>query len=103
MAERKEIRGEYFDRPEMNEIFADSLGPFVFDGQTLRIEFLVTRMGPSPSPESPTVRAYPVCRLVLTPKAATDLMGRMRGLAAQMQKDGAAAPPEKKNQERNTS
>lgn len=102
MAERKEIRGEYFDRPEMNEIFADSVGPFVFDGQTLRIEFLVTRMGPSPSPESPTVRAYPVCRLVLTPRAATDLMGRMRGLAAQMQKDGAAAPAGT-NQERKDS
>lgn len=102
MAERKEIRAEYFDRPEMSEIFADSLGPFVFDGQTLRIEFLVTRMGPSPSPESPTMRAYPVCRLVLTPRAATDLIGRMRGLAAQMQKDSAAAPAGKK-QERNDS
>ncbi len=48
------------------------------------------------------MRAYPVCRLVLTPRAATDLIGRMRGLAAPMQKDGAVAPTGK-NQERKDS
>ncbi len=40
MAERKEIRAEYFDRPEMSETFTDSLGTFVFNGQTLRSNFL---------------------------------------------------------------
>ena len=36
----------YQDRPDLFETFADSVGPWSFDGNTLRIEFMVTRLDP---------------------------------------------------------
>src|ERR1700751_2484156 len=60
----------YFDRPDMVENFADSVTGLIFDGQTLRIEFSVTRLD-EVKPHAPiTGRRYPTCRLVLSPIAA---------------------------------
>ena len=33
----------YIDRPEIDEVFADSVTGLLYDGQTLRMEFAVTR------------------------------------------------------------
>jgi hypothetical protein len=33
----------YIDRPEIGEVFADSVTGLLYDGQTLRMEFAVTR------------------------------------------------------------
>jgi hypothetical protein len=54
----------------MVETFADSVTGLIFDGQTLRIEFGVTRFDDM-KPNAPiTGRRYPACRLVLPPAAA---------------------------------
>ncbi len=42
--ERQAATIRYLDRPEIAETFADSVTGVVFDGQTLRIEFSVTRL-----------------------------------------------------------
>src|ERR1700744_429990 len=42
-AERRAPTIRYLDRAEMEETFADSISGLIFDGQTLRIEFAVTR------------------------------------------------------------
>jgi hypothetical protein len=34
----------YQDRADLFEIFSDSVGPWSFDGNTMRIEFMVTRL-----------------------------------------------------------
>ena len=66
------------DRPDVAETFADAISGLVFDGQTLRIEFAVTRLD-EVKPNSPiTGRRYPACRLVLPPAAAIDLINRMQ-------------------------
>jgi hypothetical protein len=69
----------YVDRADMVETFADSVTGLIFDGQTLRIEFGVTRFD-DVKPNAPiTGRRYPACRLVLPPVAhqshATDRGG----------------------------
>jgi hypothetical protein len=72
----------YVDRPDCNETFADSISRLSFDGQTLRIEFAVARFDEANQDRQVTGRLYPVCRLVLTPGAAADLMQKLQRVAA---------------------
>ena len=67
----------YIDRPEIDEVFADSVTGLLYDGQTLRMEFAVTRFDEI-KPNAPiSGRRYPACRLALSPAAAIDLINRM--------------------------
>lgn len=85
----------FIDRPDVTETFADAISALVFDGQSLRIEFAVTRFDEL-KPNSPiTGRRYPACRLVLPPAAAIDLINRMQQIGAALTQAGVAktAPP----------
>ncbi|HUI11913.1 MAG TPA: hypothetical protein VL048_00430 [Xanthobacteraceae bacterium] len=78
----------YLDRADMVETFADSITGLIFDGQTLRIEFGVTRFD-DVKPNAPiSGRRYPACRLVLPPAAAVDLINRMQQIAAALTQAG---------------
>src|SRR5450830_1109819 len=58
---RPAVTLRYLDRPDCLETFADSISGLSFDGQTLRLEFAVTRMDDL-KPDAPvTGRRYPVC------------------------------------------
>ncbi|HXW49142.1 MAG TPA: hypothetical protein VEK31_06855 [Xanthobacteraceae bacterium] len=86
--ERPTASIRYLDRADMVETFADSITGLVFDGQTLRIEFGVTRFD-DVKPGAPiTGRRYPACRLVLPPAAAVDLINRMQQIAAALTQAG---------------
>jgi hypothetical protein len=91
MAENKRQRPKltYQDRDDLFETFADSLGPWSYDGNTLRMEFLVTRLDPPNGDEPQTGRQYPVCRVALTAKGAMDLLNQCRQLTAALEKAGA--------------
>jgi hypothetical protein len=89
----------YLDRADMVETFADSVSGLIFDGQTLRIEFGVTRFDEVKANSPITGRRYPACRLVLPPAAAVDLINRMQQIANALTQAGvvkatprAAAP-----------
>ncbi len=91
----------YVDRADMEETFADSITGLIFDGQTLRIEFGVTRFDDVKPNTAISGRRYPACRLVLPPAAAVDLINRMQQIAAALtqagvvkaaQRAGAEAP-----------
>jgi hypothetical protein len=93
--ERQPATVRYLDRADMAETFADSVTGLIFDGQTLRIEFGVTRFDEM-KPNTPlTGRRYPACRLVLPPAAAVDLINRIQQIAAALTQAGVmkAAPP----------
>jgi hypothetical protein len=66
----------------------------VFDGQTLRIEFAVTRLDEVKANTPISGRRYPACRMVLPPTAAIDLINRMQQIAAALAQAGKvkAAP-----------
>ncbi len=82
----------YVDRPDILETFADSVSGLVFDGQSLRIEFAVTRLD-EVKPNTPiTGRRYPACRLVLPPAAAAELINRMQQIGAALAQAGVARP-----------
>ena len=78
----------HFDRPDILETFADSVTGLMFDGQTLRIEFGVTRLDEVKTNTPLTGRRYPACRLVLPPAAAVDLINRMQQIAAALAQAG---------------
>lgn len=64
----------HVDRPEINETFADSLENIQFDGQTLRLEFVVHRYDPIRPPGLPTGRNLTACRVVLPAKGGLELL-----------------------------
>src|SRR5579864_2728266 len=86
--ERQSMTIRYVDRAEMVETFADSITGLIFDGQTLRIEFGVTRFDDVKPNTAITGRRYPACRLVLPPAAAVDLINRMQQIAAALTQAG---------------
>jgi hypothetical protein len=80
-AERQQASIRYIDHADMTETFADSITGLMFDGQTLRIEFGVTRFDEVKPNTQVTGRRYPACRLVLPPAAAIELINRMQQIA----------------------
>lgn len=78
----------YIDRPELVETFADSINSLLFDGQSLRIEFGVSRVDEMKPNVPPTGRRYPACRLVLTPMAAIELINRMQQVGSALTQAG---------------
>ena len=92
--QRQQATVRYIDRPEIEETFIDSISGLIFDGQTLRIEFAVTRLD-EVKPNSPiTGRRYPACRVVMPPGAAVELINRMQQIATALTQAGItkAAP-----------
>ena len=78
----------YVDRPDCEETFADAVNSVFFDGQTLRIEFGITRMDEMKKNTPVTGRRYPACRLVLPPAAAIELINKMQQTAAALEQAG---------------
>jgi len=89
---RQTVSLRLVDRPEVAETFADSITGLTFDGQTLRIEFGITRLD-EVKPNAPvTGRRYPACRIVLPPGAAIDLINRMQQIATALSQAGLVKP-----------
>jgi hypothetical protein len=76
------------DRPEVAETFADTITSLVFDGQSLRIEFGVTRLDEVKANTPISGRRYTACRLVLPPAAAVDLINRMQQIGTALTQAG---------------
>jgi hypothetical protein len=90
----------YIDRPDVAETFADAISGLIFDGQSLRIEFAVTRLDEVKANSPISGRRYPTCRLVLPPAAAIDLINRMQQIGAALTQAGLtktapAVPPKR--------
>ena len=58
-AKRQAATIRYIDRPDVEETFADAVSALVFDGQSLRIEFAVTRLDEIKHNSPMTGRRYP--------------------------------------------
>jgi hypothetical protein len=87
-AEAQTAAIRYIDRPDCAETFADSINNVYFDGQSLRIEFGVTRLDDIKPNAQMTGRRYPAQRMVLTPGAAVELINRMQQVGAALAQAG---------------
>jgi hypothetical protein len=79
--ERQPATIRYLIRADLKEIFADSISRLIFDGEILRVEFVVTRLGKDTADSPISARQYPVCRLVPPLTAAIDFVNRMLQIA----------------------
>jgi len=80
----------YQDIPDLGETFADSLGQFIFDGQTLRIEFTVSRLDNTRPGEQRSGRKVPTSRMVLSLGCAVELIQNCRQLTARLEQAAGA-------------
>jgi hypothetical protein len=88
-AETKAPKLQYQDIPELKETFADSIGKWSFDGNTLRVEFTVARIDRADDgSDRPIGRSVPACRLVLTANGAIELLNRCRQLTLALENAG---------------
>ena len=87
-APQTQVKYQYVDRPEVDETFADFVHRIQFDGQTLRLEFCVSRLDDHKPGTPVTGKRYPTCRLVLSAAAAVDLMNKMQQITAGLVKAG---------------
>jgi hypothetical protein len=91
-AGHQQVTIRYVDRPDMPETFADSIASTYFDGQTLRIEFTVTRVDEAASVAPITARRFPVCRIVVPAPAGIDLINRLNKIGATLAQAGVVKP-----------
>jgi predicted transcriptional regulator len=91
-AARSPLTIKYVDRPEMAETFADSVNSVSFDGQTLRVEFGVTRFDQAAGQKPTSGRRYPAARIVLTRSAALEMIGRLQQMANAIAQAGQQKP-----------
>jgi hypothetical protein len=90
--ERQPPKFRYQDMPSLGETFADSIGSWSFDGSTLRMEFLVSRLDALKPGDPATGRAVPVCRLVLTTAAAVELIRASGQITSALMQAGVLRP-----------
>ena len=90
-----QVQFHYIDRPDVIETFADFVQRIQFDGQTLRIEFGITRMDDVKQGAPLTGRRYPACRLVLPANAAIELINKMQQTGAALQQAGLVKATQK--------
>jgi hypothetical protein len=79
---------KYVDLPDLPETFADSVNSVSFDGQTLRVEFGVTRYDHASEQRPTSGRRYPASRLVLTRGAAVEMINRLQQVATAITQSG---------------
>jgi hypothetical protein len=86
---------------DIRETFADHVGPALFDGGTLRLEFMVGRMNQADAQAQPTGARHVVARLAMTTGCAIDLINQMQQITEQLVRrgvikvDGGKAEPQK--------
>jgi hypothetical protein len=73
---------------EIAEVFSDCLGLAMFDGNTLRLDFAVSRMNEPKPPSTTTGERHIVARLVLSSPCAVDLINQMQMIANQLAQAG---------------
>ena len=68
----------FVDLPELKETFADSIHTMVWDGQTLPVEFCISRFPDQAASTVKEAQRYPACRLVMSSTLVVDLFNRLR-------------------------
>ena len=78
----------YVDRPEISETFVDSLWRVYFDGQTIRMDFVVNRMD-DPRPQTPpSGKAVTASRIVIPVAGMVEMLSKLQNLADQLRAQG---------------
>jgi hypothetical protein len=96
MSQTATIEIRFFDRPELDMVFADHLQSIASDGALLRLEFAQTRVSNQEVPGKQIHNRHPVARLVI-PLSTAALLQRQIGEIAQVRKSLTEPPSASKN------
>jgi hypothetical protein len=81
---------EYVDLAELPETYADSVQAVIFDGQSVKITFAVTRFEGREGQSTPSGKRYTACRLVMPVGGAAALSDQLNKLGANIAQAKAA-------------
>jgi hypothetical protein len=79
----------YVDRPEVAEAYADFLETVVFDGTSIRMEFVVHRFDAANAQGAPSGRKVTAARLVLPISGAANLASQLEALLLALREEGS--------------
>ncbi len=83
-----QVQLAYVDRPEILETYVDSLWRVYFDGQTIRMDFVINRMD-DPQPQiPPSDKALTASRIVIPVIGMADMLSKLQNVVAQLQAQG---------------
>lgn len=82
----------YVDRPEVSETFVDSLEKCMFDGLTVRLEFVVNRFEQPNPGEQPAAQKLTAVRLLMTVPGFLSILAHGNNMLATLQKQGVVQP-----------
>jgi hypothetical protein len=82
------IQLQYVDREEISEAYADSLEKAVFDGNTVKLEFVVNRLSPPIPSQAPTGKKLTSCRVVLPLAGLIQMNGQIKNLLESLERQG---------------
>lgn len=91
-AANKQPTVQYTDDYGIREIFADSLNTVHSDGQTLRIEFGITRAKRTEASAPQAFERLPACRLVLSGAAITELKNILQKISTGAPQSSTSIP-----------
>jgi hypothetical protein len=91
-AANKQPTVQYMDDHGIREIFADSLNSVHSDGQTLRIEFGITRAKRTEASAPQAFERLPACRLVLSGAAITELKNILQKISTGAPQSSTSIP-----------
>jgi hypothetical protein len=77
---------KYVGNASISETFCDAVAGVGFDGSNIRIELAVTRIAQGPEGREETV--HPVARLVMPLNSVNELMSKLGGALADLEKQG---------------
>lgn len=80
---------KYIERPDVRETFVDSLESVMYDGSSLRMEFVVHRFGPPQSNRSANKTKMTAVRLVIPLRGAIGLTSQLNALMGILEQQGA--------------
>ena len=91
MPSKAQAAAPYVNRPEITEVFADSVKSVMFKSSVARVELAVTRFSPGKGADDPPIaERVTAARLVLTTQAMMELFSQMKNILDELEKRGAA-------------
>ncbi len=86
--QQQQVQAVYVDRPEISEVFCDSVRTVSMGPQGCMLELTVTRMVQTALDTPPQPKQYTACRLVVTPQAMLQLHSQIGAVTEMMKRNG---------------
>jgi hypothetical protein len=84
----QQVQLQYVDRPEVSETYADSLEKAMFDGNSIKMEFVVNRLNPPVVSKPPGGKKVTSSRLVMPLAGIIQMVSQLKDIMASLEQQG---------------